>query len=210
MGCVFLMRIALPDRPGSLGAVASAVGGAGADISAIEIVDKRDGLVVDDFMIHIPPETFPDTIISACHVLPGVRVEWISRYPEGDGLVPDLVTLERMTENPPAAGRILAQAAPAVFHTSWAALISTTSEPKLVEGTDLAPEFTTEQLAALAPFDTVRCLDLPDGWLPDWGETTLAMAPIRGDQAIMIARQGGPAFLSSELARLKHLAALAP
>lgn len=204
------MRVSLPDRPGSLGSVASAVGGAGGDIRAIEIVDKRDGVVVDDFMIHIPPETFPDTIISACHGIPGVRVDWISRYPEGDGLVPDLVTLERMTAEPKAAGHILTEASPAVFHTSWAVLITTAPEPALVTGTQLAPEFTAEQLAALAPFDTVRLLDLDDGWLPGWGETTLAMAPIRDHRAILVARQGGPDFLGSELARLKHLAALTP
>lgn len=207
---VFLMRISLPDRPGSLGSVASAVGGAGADIRAIEIVDRTDGVVIDDFMIHIPPETFPDTIISACHVIPGVRVEWISRYPEGDGLVPDLVTLERMTEDPVAAGSTLTQAAPAVFHTSWAVLITTTPKPVLLHGTDLAPEFTTDELEPLGPFDTERCLDLPEGWLTGWGEATVAMAPIRGDRAILIGRQGGPDFLGSELARLKHLAALTP
>lgn len=207
---VFMMRISLPDRPGSLGSVASAVGAAGADIRAIEIVDRRDGVVVDDFMVHINHGTFPDTIVSACHAIPGVRVEWISRYPEGDGLVPDLVTLERMTSDPPAAGRILTEAAPAVFHTSWAVLISVAPEPGLLAATDLAPDFTPDQLAPLAPFDTLRCLDLADDWLPGWGETTLALAPIRGDRAILIARQGGPDFLGSELARLRHLAALTP
>ena len=32
------MRVTLPDRPGSLGAVATAMGGVGADINAVEIV----------------------------------------------------------------------------------------------------------------------------------------------------------------------------
>jgi hypothetical protein len=53
---VFLMRIALPDRPGSLGSVATAMGGVGADINAVEIVEKRvDGSVVDDFIVDLPP-----------------------------------------------------------------------------------------------------------------------------------------------------------
>ena len=44
---VFLLRITLPDRPGSLGSVATAMGGVGADINAVEIVEKRsDGSVV--------------------------------------------------------------------------------------------------------------------------------------------------------------------
>jgi len=44
---VYLMRVSLPDRPGSLGLVASAVGSVGGDINAVEIVEKGDGVVVD-------------------------------------------------------------------------------------------------------------------------------------------------------------------
>ncbi|HZA74624.1 MAG TPA: amino acid-binding protein, partial [Propionibacteriaceae bacterium] len=45
-----MMRVTLPDRPGSLGAVATAMGGVGADINAVEIVEKGAGIVVDDFV----------------------------------------------------------------------------------------------------------------------------------------------------------------
>ena len=45
----YLMRVELPDVPGSLGRVASAIGEAGGDIDAIEIVEHRpDGSAVDD------------------------------------------------------------------------------------------------------------------------------------------------------------------
>ena len=37
----FLMRVSLPDVPGSLGAMASAIGAAGGNIEAIEIVEHR-------------------------------------------------------------------------------------------------------------------------------------------------------------------------
>ncbi|KHL17849.1 UNVERIFIED_CONTAM: amino acid-binding protein, partial [Mumia flava] len=51
----FLLRIELPDVPGSLGAVASALGEAGADIHAIEIVEHRsDGKAVDDVLLELP------------------------------------------------------------------------------------------------------------------------------------------------------------
>ena len=44
-----MMRVELPDVPGSLGRVAGAIGEAGGDIDAIEIVEKRDGFAVDDY-----------------------------------------------------------------------------------------------------------------------------------------------------------------
>ena len=43
----YLLRVELPDVPGSLGRVASAIGEAGGDIEAIEIVEhRRDGSAV--------------------------------------------------------------------------------------------------------------------------------------------------------------------
>ena len=49
---LFLLRVQLPDVPGSLGRLASAIGEAGGDIEAIEIVEKRtDGTAVDDVLL---------------------------------------------------------------------------------------------------------------------------------------------------------------
>ena len=63
------------------------MGGVGADINAVEIVEKRaDGSVVDDFIVDLPPNQLPETLVTACQSLAGVRVEWIARYPEGGGL----------------------------------------------------------------------------------------------------------------------------
>ena len=64
------MRITLPDRPGSLGSVATAMGSVGADINAVEIVEKKsDGSVVDDFIVDLPPNQLPETIVTACQNL---------------------------------------------------------------------------------------------------------------------------------------------
>ena len=76
----YLMRVELPDVPGSLGRVASAIGEAGGDIDAIEIVEKRDGFAVDDVLLEMAPGTMPDSVVSACGTLDGVSVLWINRY----------------------------------------------------------------------------------------------------------------------------------
>jgi hypothetical protein len=123
MALVFLMRVSLPDRPGSLGAVASAMGSVGGDINAVEIVEKGDGVVVDDFIVDLPPGQLPETIITACHHLEGVRVEWISRYPEGGGLQSDLEALERMTADPANAAETLVALSPVVFRSHWSVLL---------------------------------------------------------------------------------------
>lgn len=206
---MFLMRVSLPDRPGSLGAVASAMGGVGGDINAVEIVEKGDGVVVDDFIVDLPPGKLPETIITACHHLEGVRVEWISRYPEGGGLQSDLEALERMTADPANAAETLVSLSPVVFRSHWAVLLDVAGDQVgMLASTNLAPEFDTASAQPLAPFDATHRVELASGWLPGWAESTAVIVPLTRDRVIVIGRHGGPAFLDSEIARLNHLAAL--
>ena len=73
-----------PTCPGSLGRLASAIGAAGGDIEAIEIVEKRlDGTAVDDVLLDMVDGAMPDSVVSACNAVEGVRVLWISRYLAG-------------------------------------------------------------------------------------------------------------------------------
>ena len=206
---MYLMRVALPDRPGSLGAVASAMGSVGGDINAVEIVEKGDGVVVDDFIVDLPPGRLPETIITACHRLEGVRVEWISRYPEGGGLQSDLEALERMTADPASAAETLVSLSPVVFRSHWSVLLEVTGDQVTsLASTTLAPDFDTSNAGPLAPFDTTHRIELDSGWLPGWADSTVVVVPLTRDRVIAIGRLGGPAFLDSEIARLHHLAAL--
>jgi hypothetical protein len=206
---VFLMRVTLPDRPGSLGSVATAMGGVGADINAVEIVEKGDGIVVDDFIVDLPPGQLPETIITACQSLPGVRVEWISRYPEGGGLQSDLEALERMTADPDHAAEILVSLSPVVFRSHFATLIEVVDgDPRPTYSTTLAPDLTADSVMNFSPFHCTHRINLPAGWIPGWADTTVVVSALSQDRAIAIGRIGGPEFLDSEIARLHHLAAL--
>ncbi|HJY44459.1 MAG TPA: amino acid-binding protein [Propionibacteriaceae bacterium] len=205
-----MMRITLPDRPGSLGSVATAMGSVDADINAVEIVEKKsDGSVVDDFIVDLPPNQLPETIVTACQNLVGVRVEWIARYPEGGGLQSDLEALERMTADPPHAAKTLVSLCPVVFRSHWAILIDVSEDaPRSSFSTTLAPDLTPEIATKFAPFDATHRTDLEAEWSPGWGDTTAVVTPLTQDRVIVIGRLGGPAFLDSEIARLHHLAAL--
>ena len=97
----YLLRVELPDVPGSLGRVASAIGEAGGDIEAIEIVEHRhDGTAVDDVLLETAPGVMPDSLVSACNKLDGVQVLWVSRYGAGGNLFLDLEAVEALTQNP--------------------------------------------------------------------------------------------------------------
>src|ERR1700747_3019323 len=71
----YLLRIELFDRPGSLGALALALGSVGADILSLDVVDRGHGYAIDDLVIELPPGAMPDTLITAAEALRGVRVD---------------------------------------------------------------------------------------------------------------------------------------
>src|SRR5262245_22832416 len=111
-----LLRILLPDVPGSLGAVAAAIGSAGANIEAIEIVEHRaDGTAIDDVFVELTDSVLPDMVVSAVQRLDGVSVLWISRYPAGGNLNLDLEAVEVITSEPGRAVHHLVDLVPSVF-----------------------------------------------------------------------------------------------
>lgn len=203
-----MLRLAIPNRPGSLGAVATAMGAVGADINAVEIVERRDDSDVDDFMVDLPGETPPDVLVTACTDVAGVSVLWLSFYPESWGLHSDVDVLDAMTSDPGHAAAILTQAAPHVFHATWAVLINPATH-MLMETSELAPDITAHALDSLAAFTQAGTYELPADWLPGLDDMLIAVAPLRDDTSIVLARHGGPEFMGSEVARLRHLAALA-
>jgi ACT domain-containing protein len=50
---LFKLEITLPDRPGSLGAVASAIGFAGGDIRGLQVLKSEDGRGYDEITVAI-------------------------------------------------------------------------------------------------------------------------------------------------------------
>ena len=195
MGVPFLLRVSLPDVPGSLGRLASAIGQAGGDIDAIEIVEKLGtGTAVDDVLLEMAPGAMPDSIVSACNALDCVRVMWISRYAAGGNIFLDLEVVEELTAHPTEALDRVIDQLPVTFRVDWAARVG--SDGKVGRTTEAAPR-------------EITWVDLErPSRLPDDEVTVLCGAPLNGD-LIVLGRRGGPEFLESELARLGHLLGLA-
>jgi hypothetical protein len=206
----YLLRVELPDVAGSLGRVATAIGEAGGDIEAIEIVEHRpEGTAVDDVLLETAPGVMPDSLVSACNTLEGVRVIWISRYGAGGNLFLDLEAVEALTANPPAALDELVDLLPITFRADWALRVRRTDRGvDFVRGTSAAPELEDGEVDWF-PLARAGRLTVPDEW-ERWTSTLVAGAPLGDkDEIVVFGRRGGPEVLDSELARLQHLAALA-
>jgi ACT domain len=196
----FLMRVELPDVPGSLGRVASAIGEAGGDIAAIEIVEHRgDGTAVDDVLLEMDPGAMPDSVVSACSALDGVRVLWINRYAAGGNLFLDLEVVEELTKHGADALDRLIGMLPITFRVDWAARLRRNGSGggDVIQATEAAPE-------------TIEWVELAAASrLPSDDVTLHCGAPLTADEIVVLGRGGGPEFLDSELARLGHLLSLA-
>jgi ACT domain-containing protein len=70
----YIVRIALPDRPGALGLVASRIGAVGGDIVAINILERDGGKAVDEFVIEIGGHHLIELLQSEIHEVDGVTV----------------------------------------------------------------------------------------------------------------------------------------
>lgn len=204
-----LLRIALPDVPGSLGAVASALGAVGVNIEAIEIVEHRpDGTAIDDLYVDLPSSLMPDTVVSAVQRLDGVRVLWISRYAVSGNQHLDLEAIDVITDDPIRAVHHLTQLLPRAFRSDWALVVDASTGPLARrEATANAPDV-PDAAARWLPLEHAQRLSVDEQW-PGWSHTEVAAAPLGNSRRIIVlGRDGGPEILNSEVARLSHLAAL--
>jgi hypothetical protein len=207
----YLLRVELPDVPGSLGRIATAIGEAGGDIEAIEIVEKKpeQRTAVDDVLLETAPGVMPDSIVSACTQLDGVQVLWISRYAAGGNLFLDLEAVEALTATPHSALDELVDLLPVTFRADWGLRVCRTDAGVTIRhNTSAAPELVDGEVDWF-PLSRPARVDVPENW-ERWTSTLVAAAPLGDkDELVLFGRRGGPPILDSELARLGHLAALA-
>jgi hypothetical protein len=213
-GMTYLLRLVLPDQPGSLGAVATALGAAGVDIESLDVIEHGPDGAVDDLVVGLPESGLADALISAAQSVPGVHVESLRPHPRAAETVRDLDIVDALASQPDQALRELAMLVPEAFRAQWAMVLEATpyAVPRIVAASANAPrerEFATPWM----PLASARRFTWGEEWIPEsWTErgVELAAAPVNGPyQAILLARAGGPSFRPSELMRLAHLAGLA-
>jgi hypothetical protein len=207
----YLLRIVLPDRPGALGAVATALGSVGADILSLDVIERGPGSAIDDLVVELPPDKLADTLVSAAATVEGVHVESIRPYHGQIDPHRELELLDNLAAKPGESLPTLADGVARVFRAGWALVLGAPvgGQADVLAAGNSAPEVQTLPVPWWPP-RPARALSAGGGWAPaDWDRlgTELAVAPL-GDGALLVGR---PAlrWLPSELVRLQHLAAVA-
>jgi hypothetical protein len=210
----YLLRLVVPDRPGILGAVATALGHAGIDIVSLDVLERGGGVAVDDVVVELPEGRLPDSLITAAQSVPGVQVESLRPFSGSLDTHRELELLEALARAAEGtAVKLLAAELPRVFHSGWAVVLAgeTPESCAVLAASEAAPAFEKLVLPWL-PLTAPLLLPSEEAWLPErWREMMIEMmaAPLGGGQAVVIGRSGGPAFRRSELLRLAHLTGIA-
>jgi hypothetical protein len=71
----FIVRLWLPDIPGTLGRVAAAIGKASGDVIGIEILERDAGMAIDELLVSLPRADLVDGMIAEISSVEGVAIE---------------------------------------------------------------------------------------------------------------------------------------
>lgn len=202
----------LPDRPGSLGSLALALGAVGADILSLDVVERGEGYAIDDLVVDVDPGSLPDTLLTAAEALDGVRVDSIRPYAGMLDTHRELELIDQVATARDDRLQVLVDGAPRVLRVGWSTVVALGAQGAYrVVGSSGAPETHARDVPWM-PLDHPTTLDDEGDWVPQiWRDmdTKLAAAPLGATgKVLMLGRPGGPRFRPSEVARLGYLAGI--
>lgn len=208
-----LIRLQLDDRPGTLAKAAAAIAQAGGDIVAVDVVERGNSQVIDDFIVDLGDRGPLDLELMANRLRnePGIVIECLRPTPQAE-LHRELELLTRLAVDPRPSLDLLVRLVPAIVRCDWVVVISSAGLGVGVTHASIAgPRIRWTSLPWL-PLGEAAAIDSDGQWVPSqWygDELAFAAAPIDSQTTILACRGRGPSFLRQEIAHLGQLATLA-
>jgi len=202
------LRISVPDRPGSLGRVTSAIGTAGGDIAKVDVLESEAGRALDDVYVQVRDPAHLNRLCRTVESLPGVTINGVQHpAPPATGHT-ELELVQQVLSQPDRSLQTLVDGAPGALGADWAALVE--FDPDGAQQAVLAVSTrgpAAEVITITAPLrlSSVRVLD------PRTGEpySGAALVPLTGTQVgLLLVRESGVDFHRSELWRLGSVGAI--
>ena len=198
-----LLRVWLPDRPGALGAVASRIGAVRGDIVNIDVLERNDGVAIDEFGVVLCDAELLPLLVREVEEVDGCRVEHVtvvSHFPDPrlDALISVAVVCEAADVT--SLQTALATYAGSAFQADWVAVMSE-KEVLAAYGNPPADNYLVAlaQGAASSPAVTSGL----------GGPADLAAAPLPMVEAVLLVGRTGNDFRERERAQLLALANIA-
>jgi hypothetical protein len=197
-----VMRLWLPDLPGTLGRVAAAIGRANGDVIGIEILERGAGMAIDELTVVLPDEVNHETLIAEVATVEGVAIEDVHAVAPGrpDQSVLALEVAARIMESAPVdRARTACEAVRGMLESDWCVMV--------VDGHDepLASSGEVPDLAWLAAF-IEGAAHLSDDAAHEHTPSDMAWARLRDAGATIVCGRVKGAF---RLRERRHLTLIA-
>lgn len=201
MGTVlFVVRLWLPDLPGTLGRVAAAIGRAGGDVIGIEILERGAGMAIDEVTVLVDDPQVIDAVIAELSTVEGVAVEDVHAVepdrPEHGVLALDVVSAVVSVVDRSLRLTLVCRGVADLLEADWVAVVDSANQAVAVEhGQVPDPAWLVAFLAGT-------------NHLPSAAEHTpsdVVWAPLVGTELVVAAERTGRAFRGRERQQVERI-----
>ena len=202
------LRISVPDRPGSLGRVTSAIGSAGGDIAKVDVLESEAGRALDDVFVQVRDAAQLDRLLRTVESLTGVMIHGVQHpAPPATGHT-ELELVQQVLSQPTRSLQTLVDGAPGALGADWAALVEFEqdgSQSAVLAVSTRGPDAAAISVTAPLRLSAVRVLRAGT----DEPYSGAALIPLDGTHVgLLLVRETGVEFHRSELWRLGPIGAI--
>lgn len=184
------LRVSVPDRPGSLAALTTALATVGANVLSVAVLDRESGRAVDDLLLDWPYGRGWDAVTSAVEACPGARVHGLRHISE-TSVTHDSDLLSQVADQPSRALETVVDGLPHVLLADWCAAFDRRNPRQAEYATPGSPIPLQETDGPLTRARTFAV----DG-------ESLLVAPIPSSSLrVLVGRYAGPGFTRGEVER---------
>ena len=196
------VRISLPDRPGGLGLITSAIGAAAANIVKIDVLESESGRALDDVFVTVRDPTHLAVVGARLQAVQGLNVMGVQHpAPPVTGHA-DLELLGQVLSRPERGLQTMVDGAPHAFGADWAVVVE--YDPGGMFGKVLMTSPSCpgpDHVVLTGPLRLASIQIRPPGATEPYGGS--ALVPVgSGPIGLVLVRTEGPQFHGSELWRV--------
>jgi hypothetical protein len=208
---LYVLRVSLPDRPGSLGQLASELGRLPADIVSLRVIDRDSFQAVDEICVE-GEGLSPEKLREAAQRAPSVMVESVRRIARVPDPLSALALADRLARGAGDPKHTLIEGLPDALTATWAISLSIEADGAQLGAASADAPNPGLMDTPFLPLTRARRLPLGE-WAPtNWRmhRYELAAAPLANSfEFVIVGRWAGMIFRPSELRQLELLADMA-